>query len=113
MSDSVVVMMMTSWIARGGSTNNRNNGVARTAKPKPATACSSAAPAVVAASPAQSSRSTFSVEPACQGSYEWARFTARSARRCGEQRLPLGFGSESATETGDKGTSKGGILEIE
>ena len=53
--------------ARGGSTNNRNRGVARTAKPKPLAACSSAAPAVVAASPAQSNRFTFPVETARQG----------------------------------------------
>jgi len=34
-SDSALEMMMTSWIARDGSTNSRKSGVAKTAKPKP------------------------------------------------------------------------------
>jgi len=34
-SDSAVEMMMTSSIARDGSTNSRKSGAAKTAKPKP------------------------------------------------------------------------------
>jgi len=34
-SDSALEMMMTSWIARDGSTNSRKSGAAKTAKPKP------------------------------------------------------------------------------
>jgi hypothetical protein len=37
------VMMMTSWTAHERSTNNRNSGVARTAKLKPFAACSGGA----------------------------------------------------------------------
>jgi hypothetical protein len=107
-------MMMTSWTAHDGSTNNRNNGVARTAKPKPLAACSSAAPAVVAANPAQSNRSTFLVEnglsPVRMGGPASPHRARIAAARKGSR---YGLDPEAAAEADDKGVSKGGILEIE
>ena len=99
-SDSAVVMMMTGWIAHGGSTNNRKSGVARTAKPKPLAACSNAAPAVVAASPTQSTSSTCWTERLVRGSCVRVRRVAPAADRCGRRKRPQSSRPDSRSRNG-------------
>ena len=105
---------MTSWIARCEPTNSKKSGAQEWQKPKPVKVYISAAPAVVAASPALSSRSTGWGRNSSLGSLMNSRNTPRFPRivaDCKGTRNRLG--PVAAAEAGNKGVRKGSILEIE